>query len=248
MYKGRIDMNFTYLDYRHFIELLLDCSYVPTSYEQFHEYINPVILRHDIDYDIGKSLRLAEIEANQGVISTYFVLLTSDFYNVFSRQNSEKLNQIANLGHSIGLHFDEMNYPQLFGNKEQIIQAIMKEAEILQNALGIPIKTVSMHRPSREIIEANLQIPGMINSYSGVFFHDFKYLSDSRRRWREPVEEIVQSQKYDRLHILTHAFWYHDSEIDLKDTLNKFIYKARQERYETLSENFSNLNEALGGK
>ena len=53
----------------------------------------------------------------------------------------------------------------------------------------------------------------MINSYGQTFFHDFKYLSDSRRRWREPVEEIIRSGTYDRLHILTHAFWYHKQRI-----------------------------------
>lgn len=44
-------------------------------------------------------------------------------------------------------------------------------------------------------LEADLQIPGIMNSYGRTFFHDFKYLSD--RRWREPVLDIIRSEEYD---------------------------------------------------
>ena len=39
-------------------------------------------------------------------------------------------------------------------------------------------------------------VPGMINGYGKVYFKEFKYLSDSRRWWREPVEEIIESGQY----------------------------------------------------
>ncbi len=150
------------------------------------------------------------------------------------------------MDHEIGLHFDEMNYPEIVGEKEAVVRKILNEAQILENALEIPIRVVSMHRPSKEILQENLEIPGMINSYSETFFRDFKYLSDSRRRWHEPVEEIVSSSKYNKLHILTHAFWYNDSEVGLRETLSKFVRSANAERYGFLLENFTNLDEALG--
>lgn len=87
----------------------------------------------------------------------------------------------------------------------------------------------------------------MINSYGQTFFHDFKYLSDSRRRWREPVEEIVASGRYDRLHILTHAFWYHQQEEPIEVTVRRFISSANQERYRQMEENITDLASIMGG-
>ncbi len=86
----------------------------------------------------------------------------------------------------------------------------------------------------------------MINSYSNVFFREFKYLSDSRRRWREDVIGYIKNETYDKLHILTHAFWYHDEEKSLGETLHDFMDGATRERYESLRENFTDLDSALG--
>ena len=124
---------------------------------------------------------------------------------------------------------------------------ILHERDILASILETPVTTVSMHRPSQATLESDLQIPGMINSYGQTFFHDFKYLSDSRRRWREPVEEIVASGRYDRLHILTHAFWYHQQEEPIEVTVRRFISSANQERYRQMEENITDLASIMGG-
>ena len=102
-----------------------------------------------------------------------------------------------------------------------------------------------MHRPSPATLEADYDIPGIVNSYGKTFFRDFKYLSDSRRRWREPVEEIIRSGEQDRLHILTHAFWYHDTEEDISQTVGDFIRIASRERYARMMENITDLPSIL---
>lgn len=98
-----------------------------------------------------------------------------------------------------------------------------------------------MHRPSPAALEADYKIPGIVNSYGKTFFHEFKYLSDSRRRWREPVLDIVRSGEYDRLHILTHAFWYHEAEEDISQTVGAFIRSANRERYRRMAENITDI-------
>ena len=123
--------------------------------------------------------------------------------------------------------------------------AIKKEAGILSDIIGAEITTVSMHRPSQKTLEANYEIPGMINSYSKTFFNDFKYLSDSRRQWREPVLDIIKSGQYDRLHILTHAIWYNEVEEDIHDTIKKFVTSANQERYFQEKENIKDIESIL---
>lgn len=234
-------MQFTYECYKALLQKLREHGYEIADYESWRQKKRCVILRHDIDYDVHKAVEMAEFEQEEEAASTYFVLLTSDFYNVFSRGTNQALHKIISCGHTIGLHFDEVRYPFLAGDPEGIRQKIAEEAEILGTAVGQKITTVSMHRPSKEILDADLQIPGIINSYGKVFFKDFKYLSDSRRRWREPVEEIISSKQYERLHILIHAFWYNRQEIDLHDSVVRYVNGGNRQKYVWLEDNITDL-------
>ena len=234
-------MQFTYQCYGELLKKLREHGYQTADYESWRQKERCVILRHDVDNDIQKAVEMAAFEQEQGVASTYFVLLTSNFYNVFSGESGQALQKIVSCGHKIGLHFDEVRYPFLSGDMEGIGQKIAEEAEILGRAVGQKIDTVSMHRPSKEILEADLQIPGIINSYGKVFFQDFKYVSDSRRRWREPVEEIIASEQYERLHVLTHPFWYNRQELDLHDSVVRYVNGANRQKYLWLEDNITDL-------
>lgn len=242
-------MEFTYTAYRALLDLLRQGGYAFTDYHDYQTHPRCVILRHDIDNSLSQALRLAEIEAEEGVKSTWFVLLRTDFYNPASAASQKTLRRIRELGHEIGLHFDEIAYAGEGGISSHATstaaELIVHEAGILADICGCPISTVSMHRPSRATLEADLKIPGMVNSYGQTFFHDFKYLSDSRRRWREPVEDIIRGGEYDRLHILTHAFWYHEQEQDIAASVGTFVRAANAERYEQMMENITDLPSIL---
>ena len=226
------------------VKIAKNCGYQVANYHNWDRVRNPIIFRHDIDYDIDKAVQLAEIENENGISSTYFVLVTSDLYNIFSKENSDKLRIIQGLGHEIGLHFDEMRYSEI-QSEESFISKIQKEAQLLEDVIEKPVTTVSMHRPSKKILDTDLKIPNIINCYNKVFFSDFKYLSDSRRRWREPILDIIESKKYDKLHILTHAFWYGRSEESINKTIKKFVMRANYDRYNILHENITDLESIM---
>ena len=236
-------MNFTYSDYRKLIALLRDNGYTFANYHNFEKHNRCVIMRHDVDNSLSQAVRLAELEKEISVQSTFFVLLRTDFYNVASASAQKMLHRILELGHEIGLHFDEMAYDG--GSGEDMIRRILWEKEMLSALLGTEVTTVSMHRPSKTTLDANWQIPGMVNSYGEMFFHSFKYLSDSRRRWREPVENIICAGEYDRLHILTHPFWYHDEEKTITESVEAFIRSARHERYLQMAENITDIDSII---
>ncbi len=238
-------MRFTYESYIAMVSLLKTKGYVIADYHNWIENEKCVILRHDIDYDLQKAVEMAQIERSIGVKSTYFVLLTSDFYNVFSKKSNDLLKEIINNGHELGLHFDEVNYPEIEGNAEKIKEKILEECEVLSRTCKVPITTVSMHRPSKMILESDLKIPSVINSYGNEFFKGFKYLSDSRRRWREPVDEVIAAGTYQRLHILTHAFWYNDTENSIQESLLSFINSGNEFRYSIMNDNFTHLDEEI---
>lgn len=233
-------MDFSYNDYKKLIALLKKNEYEFCDYHNYEEKEKCVILRHDIDSSIEKAYEMACLENRLGVTSTWFILLRTDFYNLASYKSLSLIHEIQKMGHEIGLHFDEMAY-----NEGDVVQNIVHEADILSRIIEVPITTVSMHRPSKKTIEADYEIPEIINSYGRTFFNGFKYLSDSRRHWREPVEEIIESNEYMRLHILTHAFWYSEKSETIDVTIRDFVRNAKIERYNSLKDNIRGLEETI---
>ncbi len=201
-------------------------------------------MRHDIDMDIQRAVEMARLEAELGVRATYFVLISSDFYNVFSARNTAGLREITALGHSVGLHFDEMKYRNT--PPRYLAMKIEQEIDLLETCVG-PVTTVSLHRPSEATLSADYRIRGgmVANSYSTEFFKKFKYVSDSRRNWREDIYEIITSHTYDKLHILTHPIWYHADDRSMKDTMKEFVIRAKKERYDSLLDNIRDFKSVL---
>ena len=235
-------MKFTYKAYDNLITSLHSNGYKIRGYHDYLDSDRCAILRHDVDYDLQKAVPFANLEKDNNAKSTYFVLVTSDFYNPASKSSLKVFDELRKNGHEIGLHFDEVRY--LDGgdwNKERTIDNILKEAKLLSSIIDEPIKSVSMHRPSKYTLESNLEIPGLVNSYAKEFFNDFKYVSDSRMRWREDVNNIVSSNEFDRMHILTHAFWYYDDEKPMDKILLEFINDANNQRYDILKDNITDL-------
>lgn len=236
-------MKFSYSGYSKLIDECRECGYSFIDFNSRDK--NGIILRHDIDFSIEKALKMAELEFELGVKSTYFVLLTSGFYNPFLYENVRKLKKIKSLGHAIGLHFDEKNYKESIGNPIATEKNLKRELLWLSDLLGENTNVYSYHRPSNEIIGAQINIANTVNTYSDFFFKKFKYVSDSRRNWREPVDEIIMSKKYDKIQILTHPFWYDNDEKSMEIVLREFIMKANYERYSCLQDNFTRLEEII---
>lgn len=236
-------MDFTYEGYIELIKLLKDKGYDFCRYLNYDKYKKTVIFRHDIDNSLEKALEIAKIEHENNITSTFFVLLSTNFYNIFSKESNDILRGIIALGHDVGLHFDEKRYD--ISSIKELEYWVLKESKILEETLGEKVNSVSMHRPSKWILENDIHFDGIINSYSKEFLSDFKYLSDSRMRWREDVISIVDSEVYDRLHILTHAFWYADNNETMEEKLNKFIGDGRKERYYYLKDNIKDIEEII---
>jgi len=236
-------MEFIYAAYGDMLDLLKKNKYNFSDYSNYKNYKKCVILRHDVDFNLEKALTLAKYENSNNVMSTYFVLLSTDFYNVFSKESTEILKNILILGHNIGLHFDEKKYE--ITDADCLRFYVSKESNILKEVLNQEIETVSMHRPSKWILENDVKFDKITNSYSNYFFSEFKYLSDSRMFWREDVLEIIAKNSYDRLHILTHPFWYSEKVESLNYKLLQFINDSKAQRYNNINNNFKNLGEVL---
>jgi hypothetical protein len=241
-------MQFTYEAYEQLISRLLDKGYRIKDYETWEAAEQTVILRHDVDYSLERAARFSKYEKELfGGGATYFVLLSTDFYNVHSKTSRQYMEEILKNGGRIGLHFDAVQYP--IDSESDMITYVQQEAAVLSDILGVGVNAVSMHRGSQKILASDVKFPGLINSYGELFFKKMKYVSDSRRFWRENVEEIIDSGQYPRLHILTHPFWYMEkTEKTLKQTLQEAVLHASLEYYDHLNDNFRDLDAELGRK
>lgn len=236
-------MNFTYNEYEKLLDLLKEKNYKFCDFRTCSEEKRCVILRHDVDFTLNKALELARFENSKNIKSTYFILLSTSFYNIFSKASYEIVNEIVGLGHRIGLHFDEKRYK--IADLDSLESYINYEKSTIENLIGCRIEAVSMHRPSNWILENDIQFNGLINTYSKHFIQNIKYLSDSRMFWREDVFEIVEKVLYQKLHILTHPFWYSYKEETMKDKIVDFIQSSKLERYNSIEENFRALEEVI---
>ncbi len=238
-------MKFTYDAYENLILLLKEHQYTFCNYFDYEIYDKSVIIRHDVDNDLEKALILSKIEYELGITATYFILTTSNFYNIFSEKNKDILKFISDKGHLIGLHFDETQYKK--ENENWWREAIDREISLLEQCVGREVKSVSMHRPSKDTLNASWDIRNgrVINSYGKEFFERHKYLSDSRRNWKEDVLDIIKKDQYSRLHILIHPFWYNEREIPAKEVLRSFCKKQVYQCYKELDRNMRDLSELL---
>lgn len=232
---------FTYSYLERLYHALRRSGYQTVNYHNYRSSEKVCILRHDVDFDLKKAMEMARFEYSNQVESTYFILLSTDFYNVFSADSQKMLKGILSCGHDIGLHFDETKYNH--HDRREFVKQVEDELLVLGKAVGKRISSVSMHRPSEHTLGSNYEFENAVNSYSEVFFRKFKYISDSRMNWRENPLEAVSSGEAERLHLLTHPFWYHSREETARDKLLKFICCANQSRYISVNSNLRDLAE-----
>ncbi len=231
--------NFTLQHYEEICHIIAGSEYQVCFFSDcLLDYENILILRHDVDLSLEQSIRIAEIENNFNLKSTFFLWLRSPFYNIFEKKYSDIIHKISNLGHQIGLHFDESAYEIV--NEQDFNELIEKEIFLIKNYFNINIFAVSMHRPSKWILNDDVKLKQCVNSYEKRFFRDFKYISDSRRQWKEGcICNKIDVQKYNKLHILTHPVWWVDEDVSFNERMSDFIKDKEKKLKKDLKDNIS---------
>ena len=190
--------------YNHYEETLSEIQKTHSFSNFLNCSDNDVILRHDVDFSLESSHKMAELEHKLGIQSTFFILFQSEFYNPFSPSSLILLKKILKMNHSLGLHFDESIISE---NNDEQLKIIQNEITTMENHFDTLIKTVSVHNPSINK-KPFLKLPsGIVNVYSDQFMKDRKYLSDSVQNWREGCF-CKHFKKYKKMQILIHPIWW----------------------------------------
>ncbi len=195
---------YSYSQYIDFIIKLRRCVMFSTDWHSLLDS-NVVLMRHDVDFSVGCALRLAEVEQSLGFNSTYFFMLSSNMYNLLSRESISTVYRIKEMGHKISLHFDPTVYNGIDG--------FIAEREVFQATFNVVVDIVSIHRPGAFLDNNNIDLFGVKHTYQDRYFKQMHYISDSGGRDISlPVNQYCSDRKNKDLHLLIHPIWWgHES-------------------------------------
>ena len=241
---------FTLKRYEEILISAISGGYDFINFEQIDKNSSPYncILRHDIDVELLSCLPILEVERECNIKATYFLMLRSTAYNLLCIESKRIIERILEDGHKIGLHF--MNEFYNDNSPSAVIKNILYEKSTLENELEVKINSFSFHQPSQEILNSQINIPSMVNTYRKDDMGDFYYMSDTNMRWREehPID-IFTKKLHSNLQLLIHPIWWTENFCSIQDkwkntiiSNNKVVLRHWIERERSLSHHTYTLN------
>ena len=214
--------DFTHHEYRRLLQSA-KCNYSFISYDKIEKRKNEILWRHDVDFSVHEALKLAEIEYEEGISTTYFFMLHNEFYNLLEREISDLVLKIKELGHSIALHFDTHYYGIV--NDEDLNQYLIFEKSILDKLFDVDVKVFSFHNTTEFTMSCKQwEYGGLINTYADYFQSNVKYCSDSNGYWRfERLGDVLGMDNLRPLQILTHPEWWTKDTMSPKQKIDRCI-------------------------
>jgi hypothetical protein len=239
--------DFTESNYQNILDLIKK-NYNTIFFSDHKKPGKNLLLRHDVDFSIHRAYRLAQIESENNVYSTFFLLIHSPYYSIFEEELYELISQIIDLGHEIGLHFDFGIYQRRGLDRDTIFEYLAFERDTLEKMFKRPIKVFSFHDPSSEVFRhyADDDYCGMINTYSQYLRDNYNYCSDSNGYWRyHRLEDVLVEAKSERLQVLLHPEWWTPEIMSPRERISRCIdgrCRRNHEHYDSQIERDGRLN------
>ncbi len=165
-------------------------------------------LRHDVDLYPEQSLRVAEIEAEEGIQATYYFRTVPESYD------ERIIRQVVSMGHQAGYHYECLTTCN--GNMEAAYEDFCRNLGKLREV--VPVTTASAHGSPRskwnsQDIWNQYDIHALGIEYEPMLDTDFSttlYLTDTGRRWdgyRVSVRDKVPEyqERWDREGLTFHT-------------------------------------------
>ena len=238
-----MNLDFTINKYRELCAAIEESGYKSIALEDYltddgNNNNKIIIMRHDVDSKIESALRMALIEKDHSVRSTYYFRDNAVEY-------PEILKSVERLGHEIGFHYEVMDKAK--GDSVKAIELFKEELDRFRMITGI--RTICMHGTPLSPYD-NLSLwddysfkeMGIIGEgYLSIDFKKILYFSDTSRSWNnqkykvkdvvsliDPCQEkikttddlikLIRTGEKKQLYILTHpARWKETVADSLKD-------------------------------
>ena len=190
-------LDFTLQKYRELCEAVLE-NYKPLTVRSYlvEKPTNKfVILRHDVDKKPESALKLAKLESELGIRSTYYFRMKKDVFK------PDIIKKIAKMGHEVGYHYEVLDKAR--GDPEKAIKIFEEELRRFRKICDV--HTICMHgNPltpwlNKDIWkEYDYRKFGIIGeAYISIDFDKIMYFSDTGRTWssRYNVKDFASSKK-----------------------------------------------------
>jgi hypothetical protein len=213
-----VSCSFDLAHYRELLQAARRGGYRFSFFDRAPEARN-IFLRHDVDLMLEAAVELAELEADEGVGATYFLMTESVFYNLDSHEGRAALERLRALGHRIGLH------------------AVWPRAEL--DGRFDPV--VAWHNPDPGFMSQPLD--GAVNVMAAPWFSPETYRSDSNQHWRSGCpHEALSEGSFEWLQLLTHPeIWVYDGD-SMHATMLSMLERERERRLVQLAEDRIDLS------
>jgi len=227
-------MDFTLQKYQELCKVILEEEYTPLTVESYLRELpsgKVAILRHDVDRVPERALKMAKLEKDLGIVSTYYFRMNKKVFK------PEIIKEIASMGHEIGYHYEVLDKAK--GSYEEAIKIFEEELNKFREICDV--YTVCMHgNPLTPWINKDLwkrydlKTFGIIGEpYISIDYRKVCYFSDTGRTWsgkfsvKDSVEdskihvkttndiiELLRKGKFKQVCILTHPNRWCDNPWD----------------------------------
>jgi hypothetical protein len=203
-------MNCTF-DLAHYRELVRAAQFGGYRFAGFDRapQAGDLILRHDVDLSLDAALTVAEVEAEEGAWSTWFLMTRSVFYNLDSSEGERAIARLRELGHRVAHH------------------AVWPHVDLDDRFE----KVVAWHNPEPEYVRE--PIAGAVNVMESPFFDPDHYRSDSNQHWRSGCpHDDLREHRFEWLQLLTHPEIWAFAGATMRETMESMLDAERVTRFE----------------
>jgi hypothetical protein len=175
-----------------------------------------LIIRHDVDLSLRAAVQMAEVEAEAGAWSTWFLMTRSVFYNLASAEGEQAIARLRELGGRVAHH------------------AVWPHVDLDERFEP----AVAWHNPDLHYLTEELD--GAVNAMSAPWYDPARFRSDSNQHWtyrgrenRCPHPELERGE-LDWLHLLIHPVIWAHAGTTMRETMETFLASERRRRRELL--------------
>ena len=175
-----------------------------------------LIIRHDVDLSLEAAIRMAEVEADAGAWSTWFLMTRSVFYNLASEDGEQTIERLRELGGRVAHH------------------AVWPHVDLDERFDPV----VAWHNP--DVAYVADPIDDATNAMAAPFYEPALFRSDSNHRWSHRGEShdcphgALEGGELEWLHLVIHpAIWVYDGS-SMRETMESLLAAERHVRYDQL--------------
>jgi hypothetical protein len=195
--NGWLNLDFTLVKYKELCTTIVESDYTTLTFNRYFSSNSLpdkfVIIRHDVDRKPEQALKMAQIEKDLRITSTYYFRKTSRVFK------PDIIKAIIDLGHEIGYHYEVLD--QAKGDFEKGMRIFEQELKDFRKICDV--KTICMHgNPLSRWYNRDLwkrydfRDFGIIGEpYLSIDYKNIFYLTDTGRNWnsRFSMKDIVNT-------------------------------------------------------